>query len=56
MVQLFQDQLLQLVSRLALPGVNAGLSQQFLGVDLGLGQEQPTFSSGMASQPASSWN
>jgi hypothetical protein len=37
-VEFFQDQLLQLVGRLALLGVDAGLGEQFLRVDLGLGQ------------------
>ena len=40
-VQLFQDQLLQLVRRLALAGVDAGLIEELLGVDFRLGQEQP---------------
>ena len=41
MVQLFEDQLLQLVGRLALPGVDAGLGQQTAGIDLGLLKEKP---------------
>ena len=41
MVQLFEDQLLQLVGRLALPGVDAGLGQQTAGIDLGLRKEKP---------------
>jgi hypothetical protein len=40
-VQLFQDQLLQLVGCLALLGVYSGLGQQFPGVDFGLCQQQP---------------
>ena len=40
-VQLFEDQLLQLVGRLALPGVDAGLGQQTAGIDLGLRKEKP---------------
>ncbi len=40
-VQFLEDQLLKLVRRLALSGVNAGLSQQVLGVDFGLRQQQP---------------
>ena len=40
-VQLLEDQLLQLVGRLALPGVDAGLGQQTAGIDLGLLKEKP---------------
>ena len=40
-VQLFKDQLLQLVGRLALAGVDAGLIEQLLGVDFSLRQQQP---------------
>ena len=40
-VQLFEDQLLQLVGRLALPGVDAGLGEQTAGIDLGLRKEKP---------------
>ena len=40
-VQFFQDQLLQLVGRRALAGVDAGLIEQFLGVDFRLRQQQP---------------
>ena len=41
MVQFFQYQLLQLVGRLALPGVDAGLFEEPPGVDFRLGQKQP---------------
>jgi hypothetical protein len=41
MMKLFQDQFLQLVGCLTLAGVNAGLSQQTLGIDFGLRQQQP---------------
>ena len=41
MVQLFEDQLLQLVGCLALPGVDAGLGQQTPGIDFGLRKEKP---------------
>ena len=40
-VQLFEDQLLQLVGRLALLGVDAGLGEQTPGIDLGLRKQQP---------------
>ena len=40
-VQLFEDQLLQLVGRLALPGLDAGLGEQTAGIDLGLRKEKP---------------
>ena len=41
MVQFFQDQFLQLVGRLALFGINAGLGQQDLGIDIGLLEKEP---------------
>ena len=41
MVQFLQDQLLQLVGRLALPGVDAGRGKQTLCVDLGLREQKP---------------
>ena len=41
MVQFLEDQLLKLVCRLALPGVNARLSEQAPGIDFGLRQQQP---------------
>ena len=40
-VQLLEDQLLQLVGRLALPGVDAGRGQQTLRIDLGLREQKP---------------
>ena len=40
-VQLFKDQLLQLVGRLALPGLDAGVGEQTAGVDLGLCKKKP---------------
>jgi uncharacterized protein involved in propanediol utilization len=40
-VKLFKDQLLQLVSRLTLAGVDASLSKQVLGINFGLGKQQP---------------
>jgi hypothetical protein len=40
-VQLFKDQLLQLVGRLALLGVDAGLGKKAAGIDLGLREEKP---------------
>ena len=40
-VQFFQDQFLQLVGRRALAGVDAGLIEQFLGIDFRLRQQQP---------------
>ena len=40
-VQLFKDQLLQLVGRLALPGLDAGVGEQTAGVDLGLRKKKP---------------
>lgn len=41
MVQLFKDQPLQLVRRLALPGLNAGVGKQTGSIDLGLCKEKP---------------
>jgi hypothetical protein len=40
-VQLFKDQPLQLVGRLALPGLNAGVGKQIRSIDLGLRKEKP---------------
>jgi hypothetical protein len=40
-VQLFKDELLQPVGRLALPGVDAGLGKQTPGIDLGLREKKP---------------
>jgi hypothetical protein len=40
-VEFFQDQLLQLVGRLALLGVDAGLGKQSLRVDFGLREKEP---------------
>ena len=40
-VQLLEDQLLQLVGRLALPGVDAGRGQQTPRIDLGLREQKP---------------
>ena len=40
-VQLLEDQLLQLVGRLALPGVDAGRGQQTPCIDLGLREQKP---------------
>jgi len=40
-VQLFKDQLLQLVGRLALPGVDAGPGKKAAGIDLGVREEKP---------------
>ena len=40
-VQLLEDQLLQLVGRLALPGVDTGRGQQTLRIDLGLREQKP---------------
>src|SRR5690242_12419714 len=40
-VQLFKDQLLQPVGRLAFPGVDAGLDKQTPGIDLGPSEERP---------------
>src|SRR5258705_6835362 len=40
-MQFFEDQLLEFVCRLALPGVNASLSEQAPGIDFGLRQQQP---------------
>jgi len=39
-VKFFEDQLLKLVGRLALLGVNTGLSEQFPRIDFGLRQQQ----------------
>jgi hypothetical protein len=41
MVKLLQDQLLELVGRLALAGVNASLREQTLGIDFGLREKKP---------------
>jgi hypothetical protein len=41
MVKLLQDQLLELVGRLALAGVDASLSEQTLGIDFGLLEKKP---------------
>ena len=40
-VQFLEDQLLQLVGRLAFPGVDAGRGQQALRIDLGLREQKP---------------
>ena len=40
-MQFFQNQLLQLVGRLALLGVDAGLGEQTQGIDFSLRQQQP---------------
>ena len=40
-VQFLEDQLLQLVGRLALPGVDAGRGKQTLCIDLGLRKQKP---------------
>jgi len=40
-VQFFEDQLLQLVGRLALPGVDAGRGKQTPRVNLGLRKQKP---------------
>jgi hypothetical protein len=40
-VKLFQDQLLKLVSRLALLGVDTDLTEQFPSINFGLRQQQP---------------
>ena len=39
-MEFFQDKLLKLVGRLAFPGVNSGLSEQALGIDFCLHQQQ----------------
>src|SRR5450631_2082548 len=41
MVKLLQDQLLELVGRLALAGVNASQREQTLGIDFGLREKKP---------------
>src|SRR5450631_3595925 len=41
MVKLLQDQLLELVGRLALAGVDASLSEQTMGIDFGLREKKP---------------
>ena len=40
-MQFFEDQLLEFVCRLALPGVDASLGEQALGIDFRLRQQQP---------------
>jgi len=40
-MELFQDQFLQLVGGVALPGFDARLLKQRRGAELGLGQQQP---------------
>ena len=41
MVQFLEDQLLQLVGRLALPGVDSGRGKQAPRIDLGLREQKP---------------